>query len=334
VKRRAFIAALGGAAAWPLVARAQEPTKPYRVAIVHPSASVSEMSEKGDSPYFPALFGELRQLGYIEGVNLIVERYSGEGREERYAEISRLVVGTKPDLIITAASRLVLSFKAATETIPIVASMADPVPYGIVASLARPGGNITGVSVEAGLEIWGKRLEVLREAVPTTSRVGFLGSRQIWELAQTNALREETKHLNISLFGPPLESPIQEGEYRRVLSEMAQEQLDGVVVSDQLEHVTYRRLIVELANNARLPTVFPYRDQFDVGGLMAYGPSLADLYRPLASYIDRILRGAKPGELPIYLASKFELLVNLKIAKALGLTIPPSLLARADEVIE
>jgi putative ABC transport system substrate-binding protein len=214
--------------------------------------------------------------------------------------------------------------------------MADPVPYGIVTSLARPGGNITGVSVVAGLEIWGKRLEVLRETVPTASRVGFLGSRQIWELpgGQTSALREETKNLNISLLGPPLESPIQEGEYRRVLSGMAQQQLDGVVVSDQTENVTYRRLIVELANSARLPTVFPYREQFDVGGLMAYGPSLADVYRRLASYIDQILRGAKPGELPIYLASKFELLVNLKVAKALALSLPPSLLARADEVIE
>ena len=336
MRRRDFIAGLSSAAAWPVVARAQQPTKTYRIAIAHPSASVNEMSEAGDNPYFPALFEELRRLGYIEGANLIVERYSGEGREERYVEISRLVVHTKPDLIVTAALRLVRTFKAATETIPIVATMADPVPYGIVTSLAGPGGNITGVSVVAGLEIWGKRLEVLRETVPTASRVGFLGSRQIWELpgGQTSALREETKNLNISLLGPPLESPIQEGEYRRVLSGMAQQQLDGVVVSDQTENVTYRRLIVELANSARLPTVFPYREQFDVGGLMAYGPSLADVYRRLASYIDQILRGAKPGELPIYLASKFELLVNLKVAKALALSLPPSLLARADEVIE
>jgi putative ABC transport system substrate-binding protein len=212
--------------------------------------------------------------------------------------------------------------------------MADPVPYGIVASLARPGGNVTGVSVEAGLEIWGKRLQVLREVVPTASRVGFLGSRQIWRLPQTDALRQETGDLKISLLGPPLESPIQEDEYRRVLGAMAQEQLDGTLVSDQLENVTYRRLIVELANNARLPIVFPYREQFEVGGLVAYGPSLADVYRRLASYIDPILRGAKPGELPIYLASKFDLLVNLKTAKALGINVPPSLLARADEVIE
>jgi putative tryptophan/tyrosine transport system substrate-binding protein len=334
MKRRAFIAGLGSVVTWPLGARGQQPTKPYRIAVVHPAASVADISETGDHPYYPALFKELRRLGYVEGTNLIVERYSGEGREERYAGLADAVVRTKPDLIVTAASRLVLSFKTATDKIPIVASMADPVPYGIVASLARPGGNVTGVSVEAGLEIWGKRLQVLREVVPTASRVGFLGSRQIWRLPQTDALRQETGDLKISLLGPPLESPIQEDEYRRVLGAMAQEQLDGTLVSDQLENVTYRRLIVELANNARLPIVFPYREQFEVGGLVAYGPSLADVYRRLASYIDPILRGAKPGELPIYLASKFDLLVNLKTAKALGINVPPSLLARADEVIE
>jgi putative ABC transport system substrate-binding protein len=334
MRRREFIAGLGGVAAWPVAGWAQQPAKTHRIAIVHPSVPVGDMSETGDNPYYPALFKELRRLGYVEGTNLIVERYSGEGREERYTDLSRAVVGTMPDLIVAAASRLVLSFKSATDTIPIAASMADPVPYGIVTSLARPGGNITGVSVEAGLEIWGKRLQVLREAVPTASRIGFIGSRQIWELPQTTALREETKDLHISLFGPPLESPIQEQEYRRVLEAMAQERLDGALVSDQLENITYRRLIVELTGSARLPTVFPYREQFDVGGLMAYGPSLADVYRRLASYVDLILKGANPGELPIYLESKFELLVNLKTAQALGLTVPPSLLARADEVIE
>ncbi len=261
-------------------------------------------------------------------------RYSGEGREDRYPELCGDVVGTKPDVIVTAASRLVLSFKAATHTIPVVASMADPVPFGIVTSLARPGGNITGVSVEAGLEIWGKRLQVLREAIPTASKVGFLGSRQIWDLpGQVPATREAAAQVGITLLGPPLES-LQEGEYRRVVDAMARGRVDGIIVGDQGEHVTYRRLIVNLADNARLPTVFRYREQFEVGALMAYGPSLADLYRRLAGYIDLILKGARPGELPIYLASKFELLVNQTAAKALGLTFPTSLLVRADEVIE
>jgi putative ABC transport system substrate-binding protein len=335
MRRREFITILGGvAAAWPLVARAQQPAKAYRIAIVHPSASLADMSESGGNSYFPALFKELRRLGYIEGANLFVTRYSSEGREERYPELCREVVRTKPDVIVTAASRLVLSFKAATGTIPIVASMADPVPFGIVSSIARPGGNITGVSVEAGLDIWGKRLEVLREAVPTASKVGFLGSRQIWNLPQVNALQEAAQQLHISLLGPPIESPISEEEYRRVFDAMAQEHVDGVIIGDQVEHVTYGRFLVDSAYKARLPTVFPYREHFEIGALIAYGPSLADVYRRLAGYIDQILKGARPGELPIYLASRFELLINLTAAKALGLSIPPSLLVRADEVIE
>src|SRR5215831_17469054 len=335
LKRREFITLVGSAAvAWPLAARAQQAAKTHRIAIVHPSVSISEMNETGDHPYYPALFQELRRLGYVEGKNLVVARYSGEGQEDRYPELCREVVGTKPDVIVTSASRLVLSFKAATHTIPIVASMADPVPYGIVTSIARPGGNITGVSVEAGLEIWGKRLQVLREAVPVASKVGFLGSRQIWDLpGQVAATREAAAQVGITLLGSPLES-LQEGEYRRVVGAMARERVDGIIIGDQLEHVTYRRLIIDLADNARLPTVFPYREQFQIGALMAYGPSLADVYRRLAGYIDQILKGARPGELPIYLASKFELLVNQKAARALGLTLPTSLLVRADEVIE
>jgi putative ABC transport system substrate-binding protein len=330
--RREFITLLGGAATWPLAARAQQPAKTHRIAIVHPSVSISEMNETGDHPYYPALFKELRRLGYVEGKNLVVARCSGEGREDRYPELCRDVVGTKPDVIVTSASRLVLSFKAATHTVPVVASMADPVPFGIVSSLAWPGGNITGVSVEAGLEIWGKRLQVLREAIPTASKVGFLGSRQIWDLPQVAATREAAAQVGITLLGPPLES-LQE-EYRRVVGAMARERVDGIIIGDQLEHVTYRRLIIDLADNARLPTVFPYREQFEIGALMAYGPSLADVYRRLAGYIDQILKGARPGELPIYLASKFELLINQKAARALGLTLPISLLVRADEVIE
>ena len=333
MKRREFISLLGGATAWPLAARAQQATKTHRIAIVHPSIPVSEMNESGDHPYYPALFKELRRLGYVEGKNLVVARYSGEGREERFPELCRDVVGTKPDVIVTSASRLVLSFKAATHTIPIVAAMADPVPFGIVTSIARPGGNITGVSVEAGLEIWGKRLQVLREATPTASKVGFLGSRQIWDQPQAAATREAAAQVGITLLGPPLES-LQEGEYQRVIGAMSRERVDGIIVSDQLENVTYGRLIVNLADNARLPAVFPYREQFEVGALMAYGPSLADVFRRLAGYVDQILKGALPGELPIYLASRFELLINLPTAKALGLSIPPSLLVRADEVIE
>jgi putative ABC transport system substrate-binding protein len=337
MRRREFIKFISGTAAtWPLAAHAQQTAKTHRIALVHASASIADMSESGGNPTLVALFKELRRLGYIEGVNLVVTRYSGEGREERFPELCQEVVRTNPDIIVTARSNLALSFKAATNTIPVVAVMGDPVAFGIVTNIARPGGNITGVAIEAGQEIWGKRLQVLREAVPTASKVGFLGSRLIWDLphGQIDALREAARQLGISLLGPPIESPIQAEEYRRILAAMAQEHVDGVIIGDQSENIAYRQLIVDLVRAAKLPTIFPYREYFEIGALMAYGPSNSDAWRRLAGYTDQILKGARPGDLPIYLASKFDLLINLKTAKALGITIPPSLLVRADEIIE
>jgi ABC-type uncharacterized transport system substrate-binding protein len=292
------------------------------------------MAEHSDEPYYPALFKELRHLGYIEGKNLTVTRHSAEGREERFAEVSREVVQTKPDVIVATASRLVLNLKAATDEIPIVAGMADPVPWGILASISRPGGNITGVSVEAGLEIWGKRLQVLHEIVPSASNVGFVASRKVWNGPQVNALREAAQQFSISIQGPPLESPIQDEEYRRVLAAMALRHVDGIIIGDQAENITYHRLILEWANNGRIATVFPYRENAENGGLIAYGPSYVGIFSRLGGYVDKILIGARPGELPIYLASQFQLAINLPTARAIGLTISPSLLVRADEVIE
>jgi putative tryptophan/tyrosine transport system substrate-binding protein len=335
MRRREFITLVSGAAAtWPLAARGQQTAKTHRIAVVHPSVSTADMSESGGNPNYAALFKELRRLGYIEGVNLVVTRYSGEGQEERFPELCQEVVRTKPDVIVASSSRLVLSFKAATDTVPVVGAMGDPVPSGIVANIARPEGNITGVSSEAGPEIWDKRLQILREAVPTASKVGFLGSRQIWSQPPVDELRKATQQSGVSLLGPPMESPFAGEEYRRVLRAMAQEHVDGVIIGDQPEHATYRQLIVDLVRAAKLPAIFPYREHFEIGALMVYGPSSSDVYRRLAVYIDQILKGARAGDLPIYLASKFELLINLTTAKALGLNIPPSLLVRADEVIE
>jgi len=334
MRRRDFIKGITVSTTWPIAARAQQTAKTHRIALVHPSAPIADMSESGGNPNYPALFKELRRLGYIEGVNLVITRYSGEGQEERFPEFCREIVRTKPDVIVTASTRLVLSFKAATDTIPIVGAMGDPVPVGIVANIARPEGNITGVSSMAGSEIWGKRLQVLREAVPTASKVGFLGSRQLWSLASTDVLRKAAQQSGISLLGPPIESPIQGEEYRRALAAMAQEHVDAVIIGDNAENITYRQLIVDLVRDAKLPAIFPFREYFEVGALMAYGPSTSDIYRRLAGYIDQILKGVHPGDLPIYLQSRFDLLVNLATAKALGLSIPPSLLVRADEVIE
>jgi putative tryptophan/tyrosine transport system substrate-binding protein len=335
MRRREFITMLGGAAAaWPFAAWAQQSANVYRIAIVRTSGSIADFSEAGDSPNFRALFQELRRLGYVEGQNLIVERYSGEGRQERYAELAREVVRAEPHLILANGSPLALIFKAVTDKIPVVGIMADPVAFGVVSNLARPGGNITGVSVDAGLETWAKRLQLLQEVVPTAAKVGFLHLRSSWHLPQGKAVQEAARQLGISLSGPPLEHPIQETEYRRVLGTMAQEQVNGLIVSDGPDNFTYRRLIVRLVETARLPAIYPSRTYFDEGGFMVYGSDLAASYRWAAKYMDQILRGAKPGEIPIYQESKFELLINLKAAKTLGLTVPTSLLVRADEVIE
>jgi putative ABC transport system substrate-binding protein len=264
-----------------------------------------------------------------------VDRYSGEGREERYAELCREVVRTNPNLIVTVTGRLTLGLKAATNTIPIVGQFGDPVAAGIVDNIARPGGNITGISVEAGPEIWGKRLQLLREAVPAASKVGFLASSNVWKLMTVGfALREAAQQLHMTLVGPPIESPMQEGEYRRVFEAMTKEHVDGVIISPQGENVIHRRLIADLASNARLPAVFPYSDDSEIGAFIAYGSSLVDLCRRLARYVDQVLKGTPPGELPIYLASRFDLAINLTTAKALGISFPPSLIVRANEVIE
>ena len=333
MKRREFLVTLVLSATMPC-AHAQQPGKLYRIAIVHPSAAVAELTDTG-SPRFSALFKELRRLGYVEGQNVVIERYSGAGQAEHYSELANDVVRHKPDLILTITSRMVLNFKAATTAIPIVGLMADPVAFGIVESLAHPGGNITGISTDAGPEIWGKRLDLLREAAPGTSRAGFLASRFVWESPFGVAgLRVAAQGMGISLVGPPLEGALQEHEYRRAFEAMLQGHADALIVSDQAENFTYRRLIVELAATSGLPAIYPYREQVEAGELMAYAPDLLDVYRRAAGYIDQILKGTKAGEIPIYLAVKFDLVISMKAAKAIGLTIPPALLLRADEIIE
>jgi putative ABC transport system substrate-binding protein len=200
-----------------------------------------------------ALFKGLRGLGYVEGKNLIVERYSGGGQQERFGELARDVVRTGPDVIVTSGTALALVFKSATPTIPVVGVAADPVAYGLTTSLARPEGNFTGVSMDAGIELMAKYIEMVRETLPMATKVGFLASREVWDTAQGRTLNETAGQAGISLLGPPLASPINEGEYRRVLLAMAQEHAGAVIVSYQTENFGYRRAIVGLAEETRLP---------------------------------------------------------------------------------
>jgi putative tryptophan/tyrosine transport system substrate-binding protein len=315
-------------------AMAEQTTKVYRIAMVNPSTPVAEMTEAGGNPQNRALFEELRRLGYVEGRNLVVERYSGEGRADHYPELARDVVHRNPDLIFVNGSRLTFDFKGATATIPIVAFTGDPVAYGIVPNLARPGGNITGISLYAGLGILGKRLELLREAIPRVSRVAYLVSPAEWEGIYGAAMREAAQSAGVSLVRPRLAAPFQEAEYRRAFAAMVQEGAQALIVGDQTENLTNRRLILELAERARLPAMYGQRQFADLGGLMVYAADLPDLFQRIANHIDLILKGTPPGEIPFYQPTKFQLVVNLKTARALGIELPGSLLARADELIE
>jgi putative ABC transport system substrate-binding protein len=338
MRRREFILFLGGATTVSrgglLAAPAQQPTKERRIAIVAASDPVAELTEDGGNPHYEAFLEELRRLGDVEGRNLVIERYSGEGRTEHYFELVSEVVSRNPNVIFANTSLLVRRLKQATVTIPIVGFTADPVAYGIVTTLSRPGGNVTGVSADAGVEIWGKRLEFLREAVPNASRVGFLTYRLSWEGAQGKVLREAARAAGIELLGPPLDDPIQPPEYERVVTLMARHSAHALIVGDTSNNFTYRRLIVDLAEVNRLPAIYPYREYLRLGGLMGYAIDSEELLRHAAGQVDRILRGEKPGEIPYYQAATFQLIVNLKTARALGVDMPPALLARTDEVIE
>lgn len=333
MRRRDFITLLGGTAAtWPLTARAQQP-KMKRIAYVHPATKVSEMNVR-DRPYLRAFFAELGRLGYVEGQNIAVERYSGEGQPERYTELVRDVVKTQPDLILAVAAPLSLDFKTATTTIPILTIVNDPIALGLVPSIARPGGNVTGVTISAGLELIGKRMGLLVEAMPKLSTVGYLVSQPYWEDLRGAAAREAAKRTGISLKAALLSSVFKEAEYQRVFRSMEQDRADALMLSDEAEHLTNHAAIIELAAKGRIPTMYAYREFVRVGGLMAYSIDQADMYRHLANVIDKILRGANPGDIPFYQPTKYELSINLKTAKALDLEMPAMLLARADEVIE
>jgi putative tryptophan/tyrosine transport system substrate-binding protein len=334
MKRREFITLLGGAAAaWPTPARAQQPATQHRIAIFHPAIPTALLSETGGGSAWRAFFAELRRLGYIEGENLLIERYSAEGHHERYVDLAREIVTSNLDLIVTGTNPVLIVFKAATSTIPVVAFMLDPLKAGLVTSLARPGGNLTGITLDAGIEIWGKRLEMLKEAIPSTARAAFLGMREGWEGSSGQVLRDAGSQLGISLVFmlPQNGTP---SEIERVFAAMEQQRPDAVLVSGEGDLYAHRQLIVELAEKNRLPAMCPYRDYVEAGGLMAYTVDLAELLRRMAVNVHQILKGSKPGDIPIYQPTKFELLINLKTARALGLTLPLALLARAAEVIE
>ncbi len=333
MRRRLFLAFTSATALAPLAAAAQSPGKVYRLAILAPGVPIADMTET-KHPFYQALFEELRRLGYVEGRNLAVGRRSAEGDARRLAALGREVVAFKPDVIFADANRSAEAVKAATTTIPVVALVVDPVGFGFAVSLVRPGGNITGFAVAAGPEIIGKRIELLKQAVPTASRMAALWPRGWWEDRVGEVFREAAKRAGLTPVDAPLDPPVREAEYRRAFAAMVRDRVDSIYVTAASENSVHRRLIAELAAEARLPAIYFHREAAEAGGFMAYATDFIDIYRRAAGYIDRILKGANPAELPFQQPTKFDLVINMKAAKALGLTIPPSLLGIADEVIE
>jgi putative ABC transport system substrate-binding protein len=334
MRRRDFMKLLGGAAAWPIAAGAQQSQKQHRIAFVHSGIPADHLTETTGPFWVRRFYETLRGLGETEGSNLVVERYSAEGRADRFAALAAEVVGRKPDVIVSNLNDLVKAFTTATTTIPIVAIIADPIALGLVRSLARPGGNLTGVSIDTGTGIVAKRLQILKEAMPSAIKVAYLLSNSAtWDSSAGLLDREAAQQLGIALTGNFL-AEVNEMQLRRTFAEMSEQKLDAAIVDEGGTFLAQRALIVELAQKHRIPVIYPYRDYADSGGLMAYAPELGELAQRMANDVHQILNGAKPGDIPFYQPNKFQLIVNLKAAKALDLIIPQSLITSADEVIE
>ena len=322
--RRAFLAGAAALLVVPLAAEPQETGRVYRVGYLSTGALPPEAFRQG-----------LRDLGYVEGRNVVIDYRTAEGKLDRLAVLALELVALKVDVIVAALGTFAVTAKQATVTLPIVfIGAGDPVASGLVTSLARPGGNVTGLSA-FGPELVGKGLEQLKQVIPEVSRVAVL-----W---QPGAVPERTERdllkaaeVAARALGMQLQSVEARGpsDVDRAFSDMTKARAGALTVLSTAMFFTERRRLLDLAAKNRLPTVFSFREYVDAGGLMSYGPNLADLFRRAATYVYRILKGAKPGDLPIEQPIKFELVINLKTAKALGLTIPPSLLLRADHVIE
>ena len=326
--RRAFITLLGGAAAaWPLAARAQQPAgKVWQIGVLE---TTSEALNAGNLEAFRKA---LREAGYIEGQNLVIAYRSADGRAERFPELAAELVRRKLDLIVTRGTPAAQAAKNATATIPIVmAAIGEPLGVGVVASLAHPGGNVTGFSAFV-TELAGKRVGLMKEVAPGVTRVGFLNnmsnpvSPPQWEetVKAARSLRLQAELLDVRRkedIGPAFDLA-------------ASRRVDGLLVGIEAVTQEHRGLIADLAQRQRLPTIYPAREFVEAGGLLSYGVSYPDLYRRAAGLVDKIFKGANAGSLPVEQPTKFEMIVNLKTAKAIGLDVPLNIQQLADEVIE
>jgi ABC-type uncharacterized transport system substrate-binding protein len=325
IKRRKFITLLGGAATWPVAARAQQPAKLPTIGFLGTSTPLAM------SQWVAAFVQRLRELGWMEGRTVAIEYRWAEGREERFAEFAAEFVRLKVDVIVSYATPPVIAAKQATAAVPIVSAvMGDPVGTGLVASLARPGGNVTGLSVLTP-DLVGKRLELLREVVPGLRRLAVLAnvSNPISEL-EMGEVQAAAKSLRLDVLTLAIRNPEDITPAFATLKDRAH----ALYVAGDPLVVAHKVRINTLALVARLPANYNQREYVEAGGLMSYGVNWPDLFRRTAEYVDKILRGAKPADLPVEQPTKFDLVINLTTAKALGIELSPKLLALADEVIE
>jgi len=323
MRRREFMTVLGGAAvAWPLAAHAQQPGKVWRMGFI----------AHGHESFYDALFEGLREYGYEEGRNLIVERRYAQGQAERFKEFAAEMVRLNVDIIIVVTTPAALAVKKATTTIPIVHPNAiDPLNTGLIASLAHPGGNLTG-GAQLTAEVSAKRLEILKRVVPRLSRVAALWNPAnpalvfSWKETQGAA-----RALGVTLQSHEVQGP---KDFAAAFAMSADERPDALLVLQDAVTMQQRNEIIDFAIQKRLPSMFQEKGWAVAGGLMSYGENLPSMYRRAAYFVDRIFKGAKPADLPVEQATKFDMVLNLKTAKAIGLTIPDSVLVLADEVIE
>jgi putative ABC transport system substrate-binding protein len=327
LKRREFITLLGGeAAAWPLTARAQQLGRVYRIGLLETAPVAANAAN------FDALRKGLRELGYVEGRNLVLDYRSADGRPERFPQLAAELLRLNVDLIVTRGTPAVMAAKNATATVPVVmAASGEPVGTGVVTGLARPGGNVTGLSALTS-ELIPKRLELMREMIAGIRRIAFVQNignpiaPSQWEQLATTA-----RSLGLEVQLLDVRKP---EDIVRAFDTAIAWRADAMLVGNDTVTQANRRQVVELAAKHRLPSMYHAREFVDAGGLMTYGVSYPDLYRRAATFVDKILKGARPADLPIEQPTKFELVINVKTAKALVLDVPPMLLARADEVIE
>jgi putative tryptophan/tyrosine transport system substrate-binding protein len=324
MRRRNFIAALGGAVAMPLAARAQQSGKVPRIGYLSPSVT---------QPRDEAFRQRLQELGYVERTNIFIDYRFAEGKFDRLPALAEELVRLEVDVIVTAVTQASLAAKHATKTIPIVfAAVSDPLGTGLVASLARPEANVTGTSAMSS-DVVGKSLELLREAAPTVSRVAVLWNpdNAIFQAQMLRDMQFAASRLGIELRTIVVRGP---DEFEAAFVRVADAQAGALMVLSDPAYSPYLARLTDLANRSRLPAMYNIREYAVAGGLMSYGTNFTALFRRAADYVDKILKGAKPADLPVEQPTKFDFLINLKTAKAFGLTIPPTLLARADEVIE